>query len=104
MNDLISLGAGHTAELVWAEGVDHSTGLPVGLVERHHTAIGTCSLYIGWAISNPGITDPNDLWTLVSLRPLSVEPSLACPTCGLVGRIDDGRFEPRRITSPGSAT
>jgi hypothetical protein len=75
----------------WPDGVEHEN--LVGIIEWHHTQAGeSCggSLMFEGADDDPG----RPHWTVVSLEPLELAPSIACtsPGCGSHGYIRDGRW------------
>lgn len=84
LEPLIDLGDGHTAVLLWREEADRESGVPAALIEYH----GTCRTYITW-VEGAGL---DNVWRLESLRPLSLHPAVACPTCGQVGLLTEGRY------------
>lgn len=79
--DLGDIGHGVTAEVRFLDGV------PEGVAYRHDCPMGA---HEGWAPLVP----PGEVWTLVSLEPLTIEPSLECRACGHHGYIRNGRWEP----------
>lgn len=84
--ETIDLGRGHSASLVWLEHTDRDRGLPVGVIVRH----GSCRVYLAWAALDGDATAQR--WNLESLRPLTLDPGVICPTCGIEGRIKQGRW------------
>lgn len=85
----VELGSGHAACFVWRDDrVDRERSVPMGIVERH----GGCRVFVPW-VAEDG-EDFSAVWSLDSLTPLTVRPSMVCPNCGAHGRIRDGRWEP----------
>lgn len=80
------LDDGHVYRFVTHEGYDG----PAGLIEAHRKPDGDwCRGGIFWTqVGTP--EHPRPVWTLVSLDPLHVEPSLLCRACGSHGFIRDG--------------
>lgn len=70
---------------------DFKSGLPVGVQVNHRKADGQmCATYAGWV---PGANqrDPAEpQWTLISLDPLTLSPSVVCRGCGLHGFVSHG--------------
>jgi hypothetical protein len=87
----LDLGRGVTARFVSWQGYD-----PVGLIETHHRPDGAaCSASILFDL--PGIAEAfpgRAVWTVPTLDPLTLSPSLRCPRCGNHGWITDGRWVP----------
>lgn len=86
----LDLGHGHSAAFIWREGADRETGVPVGLLEMH----GRCRTYLSW-VESDGVTDhrtERPVWTLNALEPLGIEPAVICPSCGIVGLIQNGKY------------
>jgi hypothetical protein len=63
----------------------------VGIIEYHRTPQGWCG---GWVPFNvhPHANDAH--WTVNSLEPLDLSPSLLCTICGNHGFIREGRWVP----------
>ena len=67
-------------------------GRKVGLIEYHRKPDGEwCCGSIRW---DAPTTSDSKRWTLHSLEPLHVEPSLLCTICGDHGFIRDGKWIP----------
>lgn len=88
MSKTIDLGNGHTGELL--ESDTHPSGY--GVVVVHHTLPDgtTCGHIASW----DGSHGPDHTWTLVSIDPLHIEPSLLCMICDDHGFIRDGKWIP----------
>lgn len=56
--------------------------------EPNHVCVG------GFQWRQPDPIASAVLWTLVSLEPLTIQPSLRCLTCGAHGFITDGKWVP----------
>ena len=85
MNDIIDLGSGHSIRFI------HDTNDKiVGFFEMHKS-----SLDLGVACG--GIVDigPQE-WSLVSMEPLTIIPSINCYYCDSHGTIINGRWEDNR--------
>lgn len=91
MSTPLDLGSGHVVAFYKRHGGDDTV---VGLIHHHQKPDGTrCS---GGSIlfdipSNADFPD-HAKWTLVSLDPLHLEPSLLCRICGSHGFIRDGQW------------
>lgn len=80
----VHLGHGFSARWVWTKGTDRQRGIPTGAIIAH----GSCPpMVLAWVGD-----DPEALWDLVSLDPLSVLPAVRCPRCHREGQIVDGRW------------
>jgi len=69
--------------------------VPTGLVESHPSPVdgSGCEGSVTFDVPEAeGISGPR--WTLVSLDPLHIEPSVLCRRCGWHGFIRNGRWEP----------
>lgn len=84
---------GHGVTIQFTTWGDHD---PCGLLEEHRTPAGQeCGG--GVLFDLPGVREafPNHpVWTLVSLDPLTLSPSLLCTACGHHGFIREGRWVP----------
>jgi hypothetical protein len=56
--------------------------------EPNHVCVG------GFQWRRPNATASGAIWTLESLEPLTIAPSLLCMTCGAHGFIRDGKWVP----------
>jgi hypothetical protein len=79
------LGGGVTVAWVW----NSDAQIPCGVVVAHLADGQECAAFLAWAHEDPAHAE---LWQLVSLVPLHLEPSLTCPRCGLSGTIRDGHW------------
>jgi hypothetical protein len=70
----------------------HDTGEPGGVYYEHPCIGGKPSP--GWIAFPDKDGWPEYHWDLVNLEPLTVTPSLLCPTCKHHGCITDGRWVP----------
>jgi len=91
MSAEIDLGNGYIGHLIAASDArPHPSGY-LGITIRHPTPDGgQCGYIATW----DGARGPDHTWTLVSLDPLHIEPSLLCHTCGGHGFVRNGRWEP----------
>ncbi len=97
----LSLDTHHLVEFHWQRGTSPAVGIPTGLVLVHRNARNpflSCRAYFSWA-KDPSSADwrlsnPTHLWTLVSLRPLTLAEPIVCILCGEVGRIEDDKWIP----------
>lgn len=83
MNDMIDLGGGFTFTPRYIEGELH------GFNETHPRPDG--------ALCKPDSWIPIDSarwWTLVSMEPLTLSPSLHCTICGMHGFVREGKWVP----------
>lgn len=107
MADPLYLGHRHVATFTrWApdrelnpQFADVADIDPCGVMVRHPRANGRGSCASAILFDLPGIEHlrgdpPRPVWTLVSLDPLHVEPSLLCRECGDHGFIRDGVWVP----------
>ena len=88
--DGIDIGDG---VMIWwsTEGGDPE-GERLGIVEQHLDPDGKpCSGYVGFEGHEQEMR-PHPRWHVVSLEPLTLEPSLLCSTCGHHGFIRNGRW------------
>jgi hypothetical protein len=86
----INIGHGVTIEF-WHPS--ESADKPGGIIETHPGPDGQpCS----GSLSFEGYArrDLNPTWRVVSLDPLTLEPSILCRSCGHHGFIRNGRWEP----------
>lgn len=84
--NLMDLGHGHLAVFT-----TNQAGATIGLIDIHHKPDGApCEGSIGWTEREP----ESRRWTLISLDPLEVSPSLLCKLCGDHGFIRGGRWIP----------
>jgi hypothetical protein len=101
----LDLGHGHTASFTcWAPDRELNpqfAGLPDvdpwGVIVDHSRPDGTPCIGGAATFDGPVVrqTDPNrQLWTVESLDPLTISPSLLCGSCGDHGFIRDGRWVP----------
>jgi hypothetical protein len=82
--------AGVDAEFAWVSAEAAAAGaLPSGLVIRHDGH----DLLVPW-VSWPG--GPSQVFTLDSLRPLTVVEDVRCAGCGVSGRIEAGAWVPTK--------
>jgi len=94
--DAVSIG-----ENVWVQRIGaYPSGEWVGVIEWHLDPAGElCGGYVAFAGFN-GLTDRGQqpverpTWTVVSLDPLTLAPSLQCLTCPHHGFIRDGKWLP----------
>lgn len=68
-------------------------GAIVGLIEEHDSSGGRCSGYVRFRVpQNDTTTRPG--WTVESMEPLTLSPSVLCTTCQHHGFIRGGRWVP----------
>jgi len=79
---IIDLGLNHTAELRFLDEV------LMGLELRHPAPDGALCQGGGWVPLQP----PGARWTLMSLEPLTLAPSIRCLRCNDHGFIQNGKW------------
>lgn len=91
MSKEIDLGNGYVGYLLeCSDAQPHPSGY-AGITIEHPTPTGgQCGHIALW----DGSQGPNRTWTLISLDPLHLEPSLLCRICGDHGFIRDGKWVP----------
>lgn len=85
---------GHGVLIEWMAWADHDR---VGFIETHNRpdGLGRCSGSVMFDL--PGVREafPNDpVWSVESLDPLTLAPSIRCRTCGHHGFVRQGRWVP----------
>lgn len=105
MSEPLDLGHGHTASFtIWApdralnpQYADLPDVDPWGLAIDHPRPDGTPCIGSAATFDGPVVRqiDPTrPVWTVESLDPLTISPSLLCRLCGDHGFIRNGRWEP----------
>lgn len=103
MSDRVDLGSDHSYRLfVWAPDLElnpqyadlpGSSDDPVGAIIDHRRSDGSiCSGAIHFDTPRTRRMSETNLWTLHSLDPLHVEPSVLCKTCGDHGFVREGKW------------
>ena len=88
MSERIDLGGGYIGHLIMSE--HHESGFGAVSITHPKPDGGACGHIATWDGSQP----PERTWQLVSLRPLTLSPSLLCRICGDHGFIRDGKWVP----------
>jgi hypothetical protein len=93
MTDVLDIGGGHVVAFYKRHGGDDTI---VGLIHHHLKPDNTGCSGGSVLFDIPANEDFPDhaKWTLVSLEPLHLEPSLLCVICGSHGFIRDGLWVP----------
>lgn len=105
MSESFDLGHGHTARfMIWApdrelnpQYADLPDVDPWGVAVDHPRPDGTPCIGSAAAFDNPvsrQIEPDRQYWTVESLDPLTISPSLLCQLCGDHGFIRQGRWIP----------
>jgi hypothetical protein len=87
-SERIDLGDNHSAVIRYMDGE------PWGIAYEHQKPDGTPCITASWLPFDIRYGEPRDAegWTLHSLDPLHIEPSVLCRACGDHGFIRDGRW------------
>jgi hypothetical protein len=71
--------------------IDNKAGKRIGVFVAHHFPTGeVCAGAVWWEAPDNNRKYP--LWTLVSMEPLTLEPSIMC-SCNVHGHIRNGKWE-----------
>lgn len=90
--EVVEIGHGVTIQF-WFEWPQEEQTEPAGIIETHPGADGKpCEGSVAFEGHAPMRSHPT--WRVVSLEPLTLEPSLLCTKCGHHGFIRDGRWVP----------
>lgn len=80
----IDFGSGHRGSFIY-----HRSNL-AGIIEAHRTTAGDlCAGSIYWK----KVDDQHHVWNLISLEPLTLDPSIQCEACGAHGYIRNGQWQ-----------
>lgn len=90
MSKVIDLGGGYIGRLIESDRHPSGYGCVVVRHPKKDGSPGTCGHIASW----DGHMPPSHTWTLVSLEPLHIEPSLLCGVCGDHGFIRNGKWVP----------
>lgn len=90
MSTEIDLGNGYIGHLIMSDHHPSGYGALSITHPKKDGSPGHCGHIATWDGSQP----PERTWTLVSLEPLHLEPSLLCRICGDHGWVRDGRWVP----------
>lgn len=89
---VVLAGSPLTGRWVWAGRAEERPAVPAGILVDH----GDHTTLIAWA-AVPGLNDGRSLFSLESLKPLTVVEPAHCGTCGLSGRIEQGAWLPMKV-------
>jgi hypothetical protein len=92
MDDYLDIG--HGVSIKFSE----HKGLVVGIHERHPDKRDPNHLCCGFVFfntpNNEAIRNGSPVWTVESIDPLTLSPSILCRTCGNHGFIQSGKWVP----------
>lgn len=93
MDSGVELDIGHNVRIVYTSVGAHRPG---GLIEYHRTAEGReCAGSVLFDLDGVRNAFPDrPVWTVETLEPLTLTPSILCRRCGHHGWITSGRWEP----------